>query len=219
MIWVTLHSAGIFNPGDTGLAYPAYVFFSTTLWVFFFEAYKSVSESVTFHSKLLLSHKIPYATIIIERTAFQLLNSIIPLLVNIPVLMLFGAEFGWLSLLFPLTIIPLLIMGVALGMFVAVLKVVAVDFSNAIDEVIKVVKYLTPVVYAANADLGFLSKIIQWNPLTYLIGFPRDILLNQGFGFGMGYAWVCLGLLIFLFIAMRFYMKSAPLLVEKLFGN
>ncbi len=217
--WVILHKAGIFNPGDTGIAYPAYVFFSSTLWTFFFEAYRSVSESVTFHSKMLLNHKLPYGTVVIERTGFHLANFIIPLLINIPVILIFGGSIGFSALFFPLAIIPLLFMGIALGMFVAVLKVVAVDFSNVIDEVIKVVKYLTPVVYAANADLGFLSHIVKWNPLTYLIGFPRDIMLGLGTQYISGFGITLLAVVIFFLLAWRFYTISTPLLVERLFGN
>ncbi len=219
VIWVILHNAGIFNPGDTGLAYPAYVLFSTTLWVFFFEVYKSVSESVTFHSKLLLSHPIPYGTVVLERTGFHLFNFIIPLLVNIPVILLFGGEIGITALLFPLALIPLLMIGVSLGMIVAVLKVVAVDFSNAMDEVIKILKYLTPVVYAADSDLGFLSQIVKWNPLTYLLSFPRDLMLGQGFHHLNGFILVSLVVFVIFILAWRFYSISAPLLVERLFSN
>ncbi len=219
VVWVILHNAGIFNPGDTGLAYPAYVLFSSTLWIFFFEAYKSVSESVTYHSKILLSHPIPYGTVVLERIGFHLMNFIVPLLVNIPVILLYGGKLGWTSLLFPLALIPLLLMGVSLGMFVAVLKVVAVDFSNAMDEIIKVVKYLTPIVYATHADLGFLSQIVKWNPLTYLLGFPRDLMLCQGWDLFLPFLYVTFLVVILFFLAWRFYSISSPLLVERLFGN
>ncbi len=219
VIWVTLHKAGLFQPGDTGISYPAYVFFSTTLWALFYETYRSVSESVTFNSKLLLSHRIPYGTIVIERMIFQFVHSMIPLLLSLPVIYLFGAELGAGLFFFFFSIIPLLLFGVAIGMVVAVLKVVAVDFSNAMDEFMRVVKFLCPVVYASQADLGFLNPIVKWNPLTYLIGFPRDLLLNQHLGLGQNYLWVCLGLCMFLLLSYRFFTKSAPLLVERLFGN
>jgi lipopolysaccharide transport system permease protein len=41
--------------------------------------------------------------------------------------------------------------------------------------------YLTPIVYAPKVEVSFLANIISLKPLTYLVGFSRDLLTRDFF--------------------------------------
>ena len=37
--------------------------------------------------------------------------------------------------------------------------------------------FITPVIYSSNISNPVLKSVVEWNPLTYLVGFPRDLIL------------------------------------------
>ncbi|MCB0565064.1 MAG: ABC transporter permease [Phaeodactylibacter sp.] len=219
IIWILLNGAGIVEPGETGIPYPAFVLLSTSIWGFFAELYRSTSRIFTERGNMMIMARFPHEVLVVERILVHLIRFSIPFLVNIVVLLLFGVRFTWLALLFPLTLLPLLILGMAIGLVVSLLRVVAVDIASLADHGINFLMFLTPVVYAPTIGIGWLSEAIRFNPLTYLIGFSRDV-LTQG-AFYEPAAWgICtaLALLFFLF-AVRFFVMSEPKVIERLIDN
>ncbi|MEM1319720.1 MAG: ABC transporter permease [Bacteroidota bacterium] len=216
IVWILLNGAGIIEPGEVGIPYPAYVLLSTSIWGFFFEMYKSASTVITGHGKMMIMTKFPHEVLIIQRIIVHLIRFVIPFAVNIVVLLFFGVRFTWLSLLFPITLLPLLLLGVAIGLVVALLRVVAVDISNLIDEGMRFLMFLTPIIYTPKIELGWLSDIIYLNPLTYLIGFSRDVLTQGTFYEPQSYL-LCSGVtLVVLIIGIRVFLLAEPKVLERL---
>ncbi|MBK7344750.1 MAG: ABC transporter permease [Saprospiraceae bacterium] len=219
IIWIFLHGAGIVDPGETGMPYPVFVLIGTTIWSLFINIYKSSSQIIVDSGSLLVMNKFPYETLIVGRLLENIITFSIPLVINIAVLFLFGIKFTWLSLLFPLTLIPVLLFGLTIGLFVALLRVVAVDLCNVVDEGMKVLMYLTPIVYAPKIEIGWLTYIIDYNPLTYLIGLPRDI-LAKGQIYEPGSFLVWTGIVLILCpLMIRFYLYTKPRVLERLINN
>ena len=79
-----------------------------------------------------------------------------------------------------------------------------------------VLKYLTPVVYSTAVASDLILNIIKWNPLTYLIDLPRNLLLGGGFENWDIYLWISFGSLILLLLAIRFYYLATPWVIEKM---
>ena len=181
MLWVLLNATGILNPGETKVPYVAYVFLSNAIWVLFISFYKSISETYTGRGGELLHNNFPHVIIVIEKIIITTFNFAIPMLLSILVLIFYGVSFNWTALLFPLTLVPLMILGIALGLIFSVLKIVALDFTTVFDNSLEILKYITPVVFAANVNNLTLQTIMKYNPLNYLLSFPRSVLLGQGF--------------------------------------
>lgn len=219
IIWIFLHGAGIVQPGDTGIPYPVFVLLGTTIWSLFINIYKSSSQIIVDSSSILVMNKFPYETLIVGRLLENMITFSIPLVINIVVLLFFGIKFTWLSLLFPLTLIPILLFGLTIGLFVALLRVVAVDLCNVVDEGMKVLMYLTPIVYAPKIKIGWLTHIIDYNPLTYLVGLPRDILAKGEFYEPMTFIiWTAI-VIIVCPLMIRFYLFAKPRVLERLINN
>ena len=219
LVWIVLNRAGVVAPGDTGIPYPAYVLLSTSIWGFFLEIYKSSSNVLANEAKLLIMKDFPKEVLLAEKTVVHLINFAIPLVLNICVLLLFGVRFGWASLLFPLSLLPLLLLGLAIGMIVAVLRIVAVDICTMIDEGMKLLMFVTPIVYAPKIEAGWLSGFIQWNPLTYLIGFSRELLSRGTFFEPAGYLACSLVAALFFLFALAFFRATAKRVLERLVNN
>jgi lipopolysaccharide transport system permease protein len=216
LIWVLLNGAGIMEPGKTDIPYPAYVLLSTSIWSFFQGAYQVTSNVISNSGRFMVTAKFPHEVLVVEQVMVHAINFIIPFFVNILVLLGYGISFSWVALLFPLTLLPLLLLGTGLGLLVALLRVVAVDFSKLADQCVTFLMFLTPIIYAPKINLTLLASIVKYNPLTYLIGFSRN-LLTQGTLYEPYYYFVfSLASLVFFFICLRIFMKYEGNLLERL---
>jgi lipopolysaccharide transport system permease protein len=164
-------------------------------------------------------NKFPMEVLIVQKTIVHLILFIIPFAVNIIVLLMYGVRLSWMSLLFPFALIPLLVAGLAIGLVVAVLRVVAVDLVSVIDEFLKLLMFLTPIVYTPKLNISALSSFIKWNPLTYLVGFSRDVLVSGIFSNTYSFM-ICSFIALIVFIAaINFYLVVGPKVIERLVIN
>ena len=219
IVWILLNGAGIVAPGETDIPYPAFVLLSTSIWGFFAEIYRSTSTIFSNNGRMMIMARFPHETLLAERIIVHIIRFLIPFIVNLIVLLIFGVRFTWAALLFPLTLIPLLLLGSAIGMIVGVFRVVATDLSGICDEGIRFLMFLTPIVYAPKIEISWLSTIVTYNPMTYLIGFSRDILTKGTFYEPMKFALCTLGSLLLFILAIRVFLTIGPKLLERLINN
>ena len=88
-----------------------------------------------------------------------------------------GLRPTWKAMFFPFTLVPIFLIGSALGMVVAVITVVIHDINRIVSMGLGFLMFLTPIVYGPKFDNEIIQQVIKWNPMTYLIGSPRDIIL------------------------------------------
>lgn len=216
LLWVLLKASGMLNPGETGIPYVAYVFLSNAIWTLFMSFYKNISETYTGRGGELLHNNFPHVIIVFEKLILTLINFIIPFILSIVILLAFKVSLSWSALLFPFALLPLIFLGTGLGLIFSVLKIVALDLTTLFDNGLEFLKYVTPVVYATTVDSTVLQSIMKYNPLTYLINFPRSVLLNQGFP-DLNLFLICsLFSFLFLLFAYRFFTISSPIVFEKI---
>lgn len=216
LIWILLNSAGIVSPGDTGIPYPAYVLLSTSIWGFFSEIYRTTSRTLIENGKMMVITNFPIEVLVLQKVIVHLIRFSIPFLLNIIVLLYFGVSFSIAALLFPLSLIPLLLLGLSLGLVIAPLRVVAVDFSHLFDEFIRLLMFLTPIVYAPKIDISWLQSITHWNPLTYLIGFSRELLTEGKLFEAQIYVVCAIACFLFFLLSLRLFRSVQSRILERL---
>jgi ABC-2 type transport system permease protein len=84
----------------------------------------------------------------------------------------------WLALV-PLVLIVILINGVLLGLWLGPTVARFRDVSPAIDSVMQVMVFFTPIFYKTSDLHGARGAIIRWNPFTPFIDLFRDCVLGQ----------------------------------------
>jgi len=214
--WVLLQGAGIIDPGDTNIPYPAYVLLSTSIWSFFQGSYLVTSNVIINGGRFMVAAKFPHEVLIAQQMVVHCINFVIPFIINIIVLLFYGIKFSSIAFLFPVTLIPLLLLGTGLGLLVALLRVVAVDFSRIADQCIMFLMFLTPIIYAPRIQLNWLANIVKYNPLTYLVGFSRDVLTHGNFYELNLYLIFSLISFVFFIISVWIFMKFESKLLERL---
>lgn len=175
--WVFMNATGILNPGDVGIPYPAYVLFSSSVWGLFMGFYSSALETLNAGSSFILQVKYPHEALLIKQTAQHLATFLITLVVNLLVLAWFGVIPSWKIVFFPFMVLPLFFLGGGIGLIFSVVNVVASDITRGFSYFFSLLMYITPVIYSKDLNNPALQTLMKYNPLTYLIGVPRDLVL------------------------------------------
>ncbi len=214
--WVFMNATGILNPGDVGIPYPAYVLLSSSIWGLFMGFYSSAASTLGAGAGFIMKVKFPHEALLIKQIAQHLANYLLAFIVNIIVLLVFGVIPSWKIVFFPIIILPLFFLGAGIGLVVSVINIVAIDISRGISFVMGMIIFVTPVIYSPNVENEIIQAIIKWNPLTYLIGNVRDIIIYGRFDFADRFLYSSIiAFLIFIF-SWRFFYLSEEKVIEKM---
>ncbi|MEO6729272.1 MAG: ABC transporter permease [Candidatus Dojkabacteria bacterium] len=216
--WVFLNYAGVLQPGSTGIPFPAYVLLSSSIWGLFMGFYGSAAGTLGAGSGFIMQVKYPHEVLLVKQTAQSLANFLVTFIVNIIVLLLFGVTPSWAIILFPIVILPLFFLGAGMGLFISVISVVATDLTNIFNILLGLVFYITPIVYIQSTIKSeFLTRLIELNPLTYLIGAVRDTIVYGKIDNVGSFILVSLLSFVFFMLTWRLFYVSEHKVIEKMF--
>ncbi len=213
--WVFMDYAGMLRPGDVGIPYPVYALFGTTIWGLFMNSYHSAAQSLTSSGSLLLQVNFPHEALVVQQIAQNAIGLIANISVLFIVLALFGVWPSWQAVLLPLVLVPLLALGIAIGMFVSVLTVVVKDISKVVAAGLGLLMFVTPVIYAPQLPNKDLQGIISWNPLSYLVGGARDLVLVGSLDQLGGFVWASCFSIVMLLLSWRLFFVSEQKVAER----
>lgn len=214
--WVFINATGILNPGDVGMPYPAYVILSTTIWGLFMGFYTAAQGTLATGSGIINQVYYPHEILLVKQIAQHLATSIIAFSMNIIVLLLFGVIPSWKIVFLPALLTPLLFLGAGIGLVVSVFAVVAPEIQRAVDLAMGMLIWITPVIYSPRFENPFIQSVIHWNPLTYLVGGARDLIVKGTLTHPTEYIWAALTSVIVFLISWRIFFVTEDKVVEKI---
>lgn len=173
--FVFMQWTGILNPGTTEFPYPVYVFIGTSIWGLFISALTTVAGGLIGNADLVMRTNIPKIGLAVTGLATLCYNMLVSLVVLLLLLLVFRLPPSPWALLYPLTVLPVIMLGVGLGLILSVVGAVARDITGMFTTLINLVMYITPVVYTAQFTHPVLRQLVHWNPLTYLVDAPRSL--------------------------------------------
>lgn len=214
--WVFMNSTGILDPGDVGVPYPAYVLISSSIWGLFMGYYSSASSTLGAGSEFIMQVKYPHEALLVKQTMIHLANFAINLAINIIVLLIFGVTPTAYILLLPIITLPLFLLGASIGLIISVVSIVASDLTSAFNILFGFVFYITPVIYSTDKKDTTLQKVIELNPLTYLVGGVRDLILFGEIDHLDRFLFCSLVSLVLFLLSLRLFYVSEDKVVEKM---
>ena len=215
--WLFMNAAGVLQPGTTSVPYPVYVLLGTTIWGLFTGFYQSATQTLTAAQSYILQVRYPHEVLLVKQALEQALNFAAALLVNVLAFLWFGVRPSWMLVLLPLTTLPLFFLGAGLGLIIAVLGVVAVEFKRVCEVGLGLLLFLTPVLYNPAALGPRFQAILHWNPLTHLIDTARSTMLTGTVPDPLAFGLSSLFALAVFLIAWRLFYVSEHRVIEKLF--
>ncbi|MGM5033845.1 ABC transporter permease [Tardiphaga sp. 803_E3_N1_3] len=173
--FVFMYSTGILNPGDIGYPYPVFVFIGTTLWAIFITAMGNVANGLIGNTDLVMRTNIPKIGFAVTGLAPLCYSIIVGFVVLAIVMMTVRVLPSPWAMLYPVAMLPIIVLGVGMGLILSVVGVIARDVTGMVTTLINLVMYVTPVIYETKFAHPLLQFIVRWNPLTYLVDTPRSL--------------------------------------------
>lgn len=214
--WVFMNATGVLTPGDVGIPYPAYVLLSTTIFGLFSGFFGATASSLQTTQGFINQVNFAHDVIIVKQGLQQLSSFLITFTVSVVALFFFGVFPSWKIIFFPLMVFPIFFIGAAMGMIVSVISVVFPDITRVVNFVVGLLLYVTPVIYSPKFDNDILQIIIKYNPLTYIIGDARDLIIYGRIENLQNYCISIAGALILFLVAWRFFYISEEKVIEKM---
>jgi len=178
--FVFMNYTGILNPGPLDVPYPIYAFVGTSLWGFLTGTIILMGNGLKSQSELIMRTNVPKVALAASSLAsigYAVLTNLAMILV---MMIIFHIPLSWNCLAFLPLILPIIMLGIGIGLAASVISIIVKDAVTIITQTLAIVMLLTPVVYVAKNLKGrLLYKIMMDNPLTYLVDVPRSILFGQ----------------------------------------
>ena len=214
--WVLMDSAGVLSPGDVGVPYPVYVLFGTSIWGLFMSFFASSSQTLQIAAGFIQQVNFHHEALVFKQGLQNLTNFGISLIINIVVMLSFGVIPSWFIILIPLFIIPIFFLAASLGLMVSILSTLTSDVSRIASFFLSLLMFITPVIYDSSEKVVWLQQCNLYNPLTYLITGPRDLILTGTMSNPFYYiVSIVMAILLFM-VALRFFYISEKKVIEKM---
>ncbi len=172
IIFSMLSRSKILNAGDVGIPYPLYVLCGTVLWGAFVEAVNAPLRVFTQASGYLGKINFPRESMVLAAGMESMVNSIIRLLIVVPVILYYGQTPALTGLLaVPIALLGLVVLGMLIGILATPVGLLFQDVQKALPLVLQVWFFATPVVY--NLPPG--PRLFA-NPVATVLVTGRDLL-------------------------------------------
>ncbi|KJD33388.1 hypothetical protein PK35_05890 [Tamlana nanhaiensis] len=215
IVWIFLSSSGTVQLSDTGISYPVYVFSGTLIWSIFKEALTMPTASTNGARGLLSKINFPKEALILSGIYKMIFNSVFKIGLLFILMLIYKVNFSLTMLLFPVGLVVLILLGVAVGLILTPFSMLYKDIGKVINLVMSFFMYVTPVVYAVPSN-GLMKTFMELNPLTYVIGITRDMLFNGTFTYLNIYILIVILCLPVFMLGLVWYRLSIPVIVERL---
>ncbi|MDP1808316.1 MAG: ABC transporter permease [Actinomycetota bacterium] len=210
-VFVYLSSAGILKIGDTGVPYVVYAVVGLTIWNLFASCVSACSGSVASAGAMIGKINFPKVSLVIAAALQSIVEFLVRLSLTLAVFILFGVVPSWKIIFLPLVLVPLFLMALGLGLFLALATVLIRDVSYVVSLATNFMMFLIPILYPP-LKTGIIAKITTWNPFAQLIMAPRDLVLYGTFSNTTGWLWsTLLAVASFLFFWRVFHMAETKI--------
>lgn len=212
-----LFRTGVLRPGDGQMPYTLYVLLGSSIWACLPGALGAVSGGLQSQADLIMRTQVPKIALAVSSLATLCYSTLISMCTTFLVFMLYGMTPTWYFALYPLLVLPMLLLGLAAGLVLSVLGTIMRDLTPLVTQGLSLVMYVTPVIYVYDTIQGnLIKKIIDWNPLTYLVDVPRSLLVLGHARHVDLYLLVSAGVLVCVVVGFRVFYLLEDLVAERL---
>jgi len=158
---------GVLRPGDGEIPYTVYVLVGSTIWGCLPGAMGAVGGGLQAQSDLIMRTRIPKLALAVSSLAGLLYGIVISMVTMAAVLLVMGRTPSWWFLIYPLLVLPLVLLGTAAGLVLSVVGPIARDLIALATQALAFVMYVTPVIYLhSTIQNPLVKRIIDWNPIA-----------------------------------------------------
>jgi len=214
--WVMMNSTGVLDPGDVGMPYPAYILISTSIWGLFMASFTNMSQVLEVASGFIHQVGFPRHALIVKQWLETAAGFVLTMMVMTVGVILCGVYPPVSAVLFPLALLPIVLLGSAIGLLVSVVKVVSPDIQKAVTFAMGFWMYITPVIYSPGIENVFLKKAIEWNPMSHLLVGARSVFVTGRMDDPVVFFAVSVGSVSAFMVSLRLFFVTEQKVIERL---
>ena len=212
-----LYVAGVLQPGEGSMPYTLYVLLGSNIWGCLPGAMGTVSGGLQNQADLIMRTRIPKIALAVSSLANMCYSTLLSLITTLIVFFFCGLFPTCWFLLYPLLVLPMILLGTAIGMVLAVLGTIAKDLTPIVTQGLTLFMYITPVIYL-RSSIGspILQSLIKYNPITYMVDVPRSLMVTGNAENISIYFMVAAGAIVLVVIGVRVFYLLEDLVAERL---
>ncbi|MDH7569055.1 MAG: ABC transporter permease [Armatimonadota bacterium] len=213
--FVFLNQSGVLNIGETGVPYPLYALLGLTIWQLFATGITGSSAAIVAGGSMVLKINFPREVLVFASLGQALFDTAVRLALLGAVFALFRVAPCWTAVFLPLALLPLLLLTLGLGLWLAWFNALVRDVGHMVGLLTAGLLLLTPVLYP-NTHQGLLAVVTPYNPLAALVTASRDTVIVGHLTDPAGFAWATLLSLVLFLASWRLFHIVEPRLAERL---
>lgn len=208
---------GVLKPGEGEIPYTLYVLMGSTIWGCLPGAMNAVSGGLQAQVDLIMRTRIPKLALAVSSLAGLIYGIIISMLTMSILFIIMGVTPSWWFVAYPLLVLPMVLLGTALGLVLSVLGPIARDLVPLATQALSFLMYITPVIYVQSTiQNSFVKTLIEWNPVTYLVDIPRSLICLGRTEYIDNYLIVAGGTMALFIVGLRIFYLLEDLVAERL---
>ncbi len=205
MIIFTLFFGKMAKMPSDGVPYPIFSYAALLPWTYFSASLRLSGNSLVGGANLVRRVYFPRVALPAASTLSGLVDFAIASVVLLGMMVYYDIPFGWGLLLWPVLLIPLVLLALGIGMILSALNVKYRDIKHAIPFFIQSLLFITPIIYPTSIASSKIQFLLSLNPLTGLIeAFRASLLPTRSVDWPLLGISVGITLLIFVFGAFYF---------------
>ena len=210
-VFVFLNRAGILNIEETKVPYPVFALIGISIYGIFSTGLSVSANSIIGAGPMVVKINFPKISLVISSFGQALVEFAVRLFLVVVILVVFGIVPQPTVILFPLAVIPIILLTLGIGFFISLLTCIFRDTVYVVSLFTTFFLFLTPVLYPAPKTPLF-SIINTWNPLSHLIIGCRDLILLGNMSNQIGFLWSSLfSIIVFLLSWKVFYLAETKI--------
>jgi lipopolysaccharide transport system permease protein len=214
-VFLFLRRSGVFAVGETAVPYSVFLFTGLVLWQTFVDALASPLRMVNHSRDMLSKINFPREALVLAGLAEVLFNFLVRGVLLAAVLLWFRVALAPSALLFPLGLLALIGVGLALGLLLVPIGILYQDVEQALGAAVALWFFVTPVIYPAPRDYP-ASLTMTLNPASAVLDTARAWLLGAPPLYVAGTVAIGAGTLVVLLVGWLLYRLALPILIERM---
>ena len=169
MVIFTVVFGKLANISTDGVPRPVFYFSALLPWIYFSSSLSSAGMSLVSNADMLRKIYFPRMILPAAAALVGLLDFLIGSVLLIGFVVYYELPMGWNLLLWPVLVVPLVMLALGAGTFLAAVNVKYRDIKYAIPFGIQLLLFVTPIIYPSSVFPEEFRWLLALNPLTGLI--------------------------------------------------
>ncbi|HOW42465.1 MAG TPA: ABC transporter permease [Candidatus Omnitrophota bacterium] len=184
--FMLLNKAGIVSFGSVAIPYPLYAFAGISFWQIFATGLINATHALVNAAGMIGKINFCRKSLVIATLGQATVFFLIQIAVGTGLFFYYRYIPSEKALLIPFLFLPLALLTLGLGFICAILNTMVREIANLLSFLMTFLMLITPVLYQRPSS-GVLAAITRYNPLYYLVAFPRDMILYGQSAEGAGF--------------------------------